>query len=281
MAIRQSLSFQDIEIDIYRSRSLSSGPVVCAAHPAEVFDSATADLLEDMLASPVVCINPRGFRGLRSLGVPSLYQMVDRIEEIRRHLGFGRWVFWGMSGGGWLAQIYAHRYSEALAAVVIESACLCFRERLSDPACVLSPFFPAWREPLRRAGLLSESSHIGPCAPHDTEWHVIDGVGPVFRRREGPALLVSPGAISPEMMCVMSHFWEFDSRPWIRSVRVPSLVICGTADPVVPLRHARAVHEAIPGSVFVEIEGAGHVPVAQKNPEVSAAFKKFVSSVMR
>jgi proline iminopeptidase len=246
-----------------------------------VFDAATADLLAEMLGSPVVCINPRGFRGLRSLGIPSLYQMVDQIEEVRRYLGFGRWIFWGMSGGGWLAQIYARRYAEALTGVVIESACLCFRERLSDPACVLSPFFPAWRDPLRRAELLSESSHIGPAASDDTEWQVVDGVGPVFRRRDGPALLVSPGPISPEMKCCMPHFWEFDSRPWIRAVRVPSLVICGTADPVVPLRHSRAIHEAIPGSIFAEIEGAGHVPIAQKNPEVSTAFKKFVSTVMR
>jgi len=101
----------------------------------------------------------------------------------------------------------------------------------------------------------------------------------VFRRRDGPALLVSPGPISPEMKCVMSHFWDFDSRPWIRSVRVPALVICGTADPVVPLRHARAVHEAIAGSSFAEIDGAGHVPVAQKNPEVAAAFQKFMSAL--
>ena len=281
MAVRQILTFQDIEIDVFRTRAHSIGPTVCAAHPAEAFDSHTADLLEEMLGAQVVCANPRGFRGVRSLGVPSLYQMVDRIEDVRRRLGFGRWIFWGMSGGGWLAQIYAHRYPDALAGVVIESACLCFRERLADPECVLSPFFRAWREPLRSAGLLSERSHVGPGARDETEWHVVDGVGPVFRRREGPALLVSPGPISAEMKCVMSHFWEFDSRPWIRSVRVPALVICGTADPVVPLRHARAVHEAIAGSSFVRIEGAGHVPVAQKNPEVSAAFEKFVSSVLR
>jgi pimeloyl-ACP methyl ester carboxylesterase len=69
--------------------------------------------------------------------------MVEHIESARRALDRGPWSFWGMSGGGWLAQIYAHRYPEALHAIVVESACPCFRERLADPGCVLSPYFPA------------------------------------------------------------------------------------------------------------------------------------------
>jgi pimeloyl-[acyl-carrier protein] methyl ester esterase len=182
-----------------------------------------------------------------------------------------------MSGGGWLAQIYAHRYPEALVGVVIESACLCFRQRLADPTCVLSPFFPPWCEPLRAAGLLDERSHVEPSSGEDTEWVDVGGVGEVFRRKGGPALVVSPAPLQPEMKSIMPLLWGFDSRAWIGSVRLPALVLCGTADPVVPVRHARAVHEAIAGSVFVEIEGAGHVPTGQQRPEVTDAFQRFAS----
>jgi pimeloyl-[acyl-carrier protein] methyl ester esterase len=79
------------------------------------------------------------------------------------------------------------------------------------------------------------------------------------------------------MKSIMPLLWGFDSRAWIGSVRLPALVLCGTADPVVPVRHARAVHEAIAGSVFVEIEGAGHVPTGQRRPEVADAFQRFAS----
>jgi len=106
--------------------------------------------------------------------------------------------------------MYAHRYPDALAGVVIESACRCFRERLADPECALSPFFPAWREPLRRADLISERSHIKSGTADDTERHIVDGVGTELRRHEGPALLVSPGPISPEIKCVISHLWDFE-----------------------------------------------------------------------
>lgn len=50
-----------------------------------------------------------------------------------------------MSRGGWLAQIYARRHPDALVGIIVESTCLCFRGRLADSACALSPFFPAWR----------------------------------------------------------------------------------------------------------------------------------------
>jgi pimeloyl-ACP methyl ester carboxylesterase len=62
---------------------------------------------------------------------------------------------------------------------------------------------------------------------------------------------------------------------------VPVLVVCGSADPVVPVRHARAVREAISGSSFVEVEGGGHVPTAERRPEVADAFRRFVSDLRR
>jgi fermentation-respiration switch protein FrsA (DUF1100 family) len=58
----------------------------------------------------------------------------------------------------------------------------------------------------------------------------------------------------------MPELWRFDSREWLSTLHVPTLVLSGTADPVVPIAHARAVHEAIPGSRWVAVEDAGHVP---------------------
>jgi pimeloyl-ACP methyl ester carboxylesterase len=78
------------------------------------------------------------------------------------------------------------------------------------------------------------------------------------------------------MRRLMPRFWDFDARPWLGGIRTPALVLCGGQDPLLPVRHARAVHEAVAGSTFVEIEGAGHVPVSERRPEVSEAFRQFV-----
>lgn len=243
---------------------------LCAAHPAEPFGEGTVELLAAMSGARVVCVNPRG---------PRLEEMVEEIDAARRELGVERWVFWGMSGGGWLAQIYAYRYPDALSGIIVEGACACFRERLADPACVLSPFFPAWRTALETAGLLDPESHREVGSADDTEWIEIQGVGSVFRRLNGPALLVSPMPVSDGMRRVMPELWKFDSREWLSTIRVPTLVLSGTADPVVPIAHARAVHEAVPGSRWVAVEGAGHVPVAERRPEVGEAVGAFLDDL--
>jgi pimeloyl-ACP methyl ester carboxylesterase len=244
--------------------------IVCAAHPAEPLGEGAADLLSAASGARAVCLSPRG---------PGLEEMVEEIDTARRELGLDRWVFWGMSGGGWLAQIYARRHPEALAGIIVEGACACFRERLADPACVLSPFFPAWRPTLESAGLLDPESHREPSPADDSEWIEVPGVGSVFRRLNGPALLVSPMPVSEGMRKVMPELWKFDSREWLSSIRFPTLVLSGTADLVVPIAHARAVHEAIPGSRWVPVEGAGHVPVAEKRPEVSEAVRSFLEDL--
>lgn len=261
----------------------SGAPTLCAAHPADPLGEGAVELLSAAAGARVACVSPRGIGAsspLPSGQRPTLDGMVEDMEAVRRQLGVDTWVFWGMSGGGWLAQIYAHRYPEALAGVIVEGACACFRERLADPACVLSPFYPAWRAPLEEAGLLDPASHREAGLAEETEWIEVQGVGSVFRLRDGPALLASPMPVSTGMLRAMPELWTFDSRVWLPTIRIPVLVLSGTADPVVPIVHARAVHEAIAGSRWVAVEGAGHVPVAEKRPEVAEAVRAFLSDLL-
>jgi pimeloyl-ACP methyl ester carboxylesterase len=244
------------------------GPVICAAHPVEEFGQGTAALLADVTGCSVVCVSP-------DVSKLSLEAMVEQIEGVRRALGYDRWYFWGMSGGGWLSQLYARKYPEPLLGIVIESVCACFRERLGDPECAFSPFFPAWREALQAKGLIDPASHAQPSSAENTEWTEIEGVGSVFRRRGGPALLVSPIELGERMREAMPKLWTFDSRSWLGEIRVPTLVMTGTADPVVPVAHAQRVAEAINGARFLAIQGAGHVPTAERSAAVTRAWTAF------
>lgn len=258
---------------------------VCAAHPAGAFGEGPVELLNWTAHSRVVCVNPRGIGA--SSSVPSgqhtytLEEMVDDVEKVRRQLRIGPWVFWGMSGGGWLGQIYARKYPDSLLGLILESVCPCFRVRLSDPNCVLSPFHQSWRPALAERGLIFEDSHAQVGDPNATEWTDVDRVGSVFRRRNGPALLVSPMPLSSEMRSAMPVLWTVDTRPWLGQIRTPTLVISGTSDPVVPVSHARALHQAIPGSEFLLVEGGGHAPVTEKRPEVARAVQRFLGTLPR
>jgi pimeloyl-ACP methyl ester carboxylesterase len=50
---------------------------------------------------------------------------------------------------------------------------------------------------------------------------------------------------------------DVPSEP-ISSIAVPTLVLHGTADPMFPLTHGRALAEEIPGARLLTLEGAGH-----------------------
>jgi pimeloyl-ACP methyl ester carboxylesterase len=103
-------------------------------------------------------------------------------------------------------------------------------------------------------------------------------VGEVFRRRGGPALLVSPMAVDEPMKRAMPILWTFDARGFIGTVRVPALVIAGSDDPVVPLARVRAVRDAIVGSELVVAEGGGHVPTVAHRADVARAAAGFLGA---
>jgi pimeloyl-ACP methyl ester carboxylesterase len=50
---------------------------------------------------------------------------------------------------------------------------------------------------------------------------------------------------------------ESSGKP-LSSVKVPTLVIHGTADPMFPLEHGEALAEEIPDATLVRLEDAGH-----------------------
>jgi pimeloyl-ACP methyl ester carboxylesterase len=263
----------------------AGGSVVGAAHPAGVFGASAAELLWHTAGTSAVCVNPRGIGGstpARSESGEGLESMVDDLDAVRRSLGLSAWTFWGMSGGGWLGLEYASRYPRALDALILESVCACFRARLADPACILSPFHPSWRPALEAQGLLDVASHQDPPGnPDATEWIDVAGVGAVFRRRGGPALLVSPMPVSVEMRAAMPALWPLDYRERLARIRTPTLVIAGSADPIAPLPHVRALHEGIAVSRFLAVEGGGHVPTTARGAEVTQAVRSFLRDAAR
>ncbi len=59
---------------------------------------------------------------------------------------------------------------------------------------------------------------------------------------------------------------------------VPSLIVWGEADPVIPADHGRAAHEAMPGSRFELLAGVGHFPQLERPHEFSRLLAEFVAS---
>jgi pimeloyl-ACP methyl ester carboxylesterase len=63
-----------------------------------------------------------------------------------------------------------------------------------------------------------------------------------------------------------------------RAARLPTLIVWGARDPFIPVSHARAAHEAIPGSRLEIFEGVGHYPHCEAPERFVAVLVDFIDS---
>ena len=69
------------------------------------------------------------------------------------------------------------------------------------------------------------------------------------------------------------------TKEMLKSVSVPTLVLHGEIDPLVPVENGIAVHENIPGSELHIIKGMGHVPFPDFIPEMIDAISNHARKV--
>ncbi len=63
---------------------------------------------------------------------------------------------------------------------------------------------------------------------------------------------------------------------WLHRVNVPTHVIWGAADRIVPPAYAEAFHRLIPGSTLTMISDAGHLPHVERTSAVAEAMASFL-----
>jgi pimeloyl-ACP methyl ester carboxylesterase len=59
---------------------------------------------------------------------------------------------------------------------------------------------------------------------------------------------------------------------------MPTLIVWGDRDDIIPVSHAYAAHDAMPGSRLVIIEGVGHFPQIEVPEQFVAALIDFIDS---
>ena len=59
---------------------------------------------------------------------------------------------------------------------------------------------------------------------------------------------------------------------------MPSLIVWGAEDPIIPVEHARVAHEAMPGSRLELFEEAGHFPQLERPLEFARLLTEFIAA---
>jgi pimeloyl-ACP methyl ester carboxylesterase len=70
-----------------------------------------------------------------------------------------------------------------------------------------------------------------------------------------------------------------DSTPTLAHIRVPTLIVHGADDQIIPLAEAQAMQTAIPGARLAVIEGAGHLPNLEQPAAYNHLLSEFIQSL--
>ncbi|MEZ4862993.1 MAG: alpha/beta hydrolase [Caldilineaceae bacterium] len=71
----------------------------------------------------------------------------------------------------------------------------------------------------------------------------------------------------------------FDRRDKVATIKAPTLIICGAADKMTPVKWSESLHQAIDHSHLHIVEGAGHMVMVEKPKVVTDLLANFVTTL--
>jgi len=163
----------------------------------------------------------------------------------------------GHSLGGAIAQLYGLEYPEEAKALVLiasgarlrvpPSFLMTLKEMIADMA--------AWRQYLE--------DYYSLFAP-EIRKVIIEA-----RMRIGPAVMLN------DLLCCD----KFDVMDKVHTIKLPTLIICGSEDEMIPVKFAHYLADKIEGASEVIIEGGTHFVFVEKPNEVNQAIEKFLGGL--
>ncbi|GAA1492691.1 alpha/beta fold hydrolase [Curtobacterium herbarum] len=212
----------------------------------------------------LLAVTRPGYGGADPLPGRSVADGAQDLDQVLDALGIGRVAVFGGSGGG----------PHALAAAALLPDRVAALATLASPA----PFVdtPAWWDGMADDGGLraatvgrearltwAATADFDPAQFVDTDWAALDGdwaaLGQDAAAAGGPGL---QGAADDDVAFVTD--WGFA----LSAVRVPTFLVHGTRDRVVPVAHGRALAEAMPRATYEERPDDGHIAVLSTVPSV-------------
>ena len=213
-----------------------------------------------------------------SSGDYSVGALAATLRDLLLSLGFERATLVGHSLGGGVAMQFAYLFPEHTERLVLVSA--------GGLGRTVNPFLRSAALP--GAELVVAGVGLGARA-----------VGAVL----GPALGLARVRVQPdlaELGAGMARLGDAETRTaflsTLRSVvggrgqrvfagdrlylaaEMPTLIIWGDRDPVIPVGHAHRAHAAMPGSTLVLLPRVGHMPPLEAPGELTDAIEDFLSS---
>ena len=185
-------------------------------------------------------------------GAPTLETRMDDVRAVMDAVGSRRAALFGLSEGAAMAVLFAATYPERTAALVLRSAWA---------RTLWAPDYP-WglTEDAHERRVAAQLRIYGPRAE---ALEATNQLGE-FTVEEAEAFLdyLRYGASPGMLEALMRMNRELDIRDVLPLVRVPTLVLHGAEDRLVPVEAGRFLADRIPGARFVVQAGIGHLALS-------------------
>ncbi|MCA1553408.1 MAG: alpha/beta hydrolase, partial [Chloroflexi bacterium] len=177
-------------------------------------------------------------------------------------LGIEHAHFVGLSNGGIVLMHFAKLFPERMDRLV-------FADTFSHVDAVHQAMLDSWR-----AALVAGGSELRFMVSLPWTW----GAEFLSRNRDAVLALRDKAAQLPtySSMHLIDGGYDHDARPWLGSIGAPTLIIHGSEDRMDPLKRVHTLHEMIPHSRLLIIEGAGHAAWLEKADEFNRVLLEFL-----
>jgi class 3 adenylate cyclase len=186
----------------------------------------------------------------RVTGSPTLEERMDDVRAVMDAAGSERAALVGFSEGGPMSILFAASHPERTTALVLEDSFARLAWAPDYPWGMTTQTSDGLREVIH--GSWGDGTFISlffPSAKGD------EAANHRFRRLERYS--ATPGAVAD----IAEMILEIDIRSVLPTLKVPTLVIHRSGDPIIPPEHGRYLAQHVPGSRLVEIESVDHMAV--------------------
>ena len=194
--------------------------------------------------------------------------MADDAKALVDSLGISQFHLMGVSMGGMIAEEYAIAYGSDLKSLTL--GCTYGK---ADAFCL--NMFAMWGDLAKGLGV--------PFVMRDVALWAF--TGPFFNERAADAAEFAAAMASLDMsldayMAQLAVIQKHDALNRVGSVKVPTLVVAGEEDILIPVRLSKQLQEAIPGAQWRTVPG-GHACIWETPEPFNTAFLDFVANVSR
>lgn len=189
--------------------------------------------------------------------------LADDTKALVDHLGITGFHLMGVSMGGMIAEEYALAHGGDLKSLTL--ACTYGR---ADPFC--QTMFAMWADLARAIDV--------PFVMRDVALWAF--TGPFFEQRPGDAAEFAAAMASLDMsldayLAQLAVIQKHDALARASGIKVPTLVLAGEEDILIPVRLSRKLQQAIPGAEWKTVPG-GHACMWETPEPFNNAFLDFV-----